>query len=165
MVSKTSFEQDYKQAETAYILGNYEQAATIVDRVIEEFPDEPRVVLLRGHIYLQLTQYDVARSQYEKVLELTQDPDYVDYAHNGIEQSHQLQQQTSATAEEESFAPSSVNEMDLSNEADFENELSETNSSSWQDLEVPQFEDQEDLEHLALDDAELNEGYLEDSTF
>ncbi|NEO92911.1 MAG: HAMP domain-containing protein, partial [Moorea sp. SIO3G5] len=69
-----------------YMQGKYQEAATIVDRLIEDFPNEPSALLLRGHIYCYgLQQYDVARQQYESVLNLTSEPDFVNYANNGLE--------------------------------------------------------------------------------
>lgn len=85
MASTTKHDQEYQQAQKAYIQGNYEEAATIVERLVQEFPDDPTSQLLRGHIYCVLQQYDVAREQYQMVLNLTQDAEIVDCANNGLE--------------------------------------------------------------------------------
>ena len=37
-----------------------------------------------------LQQYDVAREQYEMVLSLTSEPDFINYAHNGLEYASQF---------------------------------------------------------------------------
>jgi twitching motility protein PilJ len=90
MGSATGFANEYQQAERAYMLGNYEEAASIVDRLIETQPDDPSVRLLRGHIYCYgLQQFDVAREQYESVLSLTDDSDFVNYANNGLAYAEQ----------------------------------------------------------------------------
>ena len=50
----------YKQACTAYAQQNYEVAATLVDSVVQNLPDDANCHLLRGHVYYVLQQYDVA---------------------------------------------------------------------------------------------------------
>ena len=91
MTSSTNHEQQYQQAQTAYIQGNYEEAATFVDRLIEDFPTDPNSRLLRGHIYCVLRQYEIAREQYQTVLQLTQDPELTDCAKNGLESVKQYE--------------------------------------------------------------------------
>jgi twitching motility protein PilJ len=91
MAASIDFAQEYQQAETAYIQGTYEKAATIVDGLVEQFPDDPRARLLRGHIYCYgLQQYQVAREQYQLVLDLTADPEFVKYANSGLEYVQQV---------------------------------------------------------------------------
>ncbi|HEY9904324.1 MAG TPA: methyl-accepting chemotaxis protein [Candidatus Sericytochromatia bacterium] len=91
MASGTDYAQEYGQAEKAYMQGNYQEAAAICNRLIEDFPDDPSVRLLRGHIYCYgLQQYDVAREQYELVLNLTSEPDFINYANNGLEYANQF---------------------------------------------------------------------------
>ncbi len=63
MTSRINLDQEYHQAQKAYIQGNYEQASTLVDRLVRDFPDDPNSRLLRGHIYCILRQYDTAREQ------------------------------------------------------------------------------------------------------
>ncbi|MEC4805455.1 MAG: methyl-accepting chemotaxis protein [Jaaginema sp. PMC 1079.18] len=85
MAQSTDYAQDYGQAEKAYLQGNYEEAAQLADRLVEEYSDDPSICLLRGHIYCYgLQQYDIAREQYEKVMALTDNQDFIDYANNGI---------------------------------------------------------------------------------
>jgi twitching motility protein PilJ len=91
MGSSTEYAQEYQQAEKAYMQGNYEEAAAIVDRLAEGYPADPNVRLLRGHIYCYgLQQYNVAQEQYQTVLTLTSDPEYVSYANNGLEYASQF---------------------------------------------------------------------------
>jgi twitching motility protein PilJ len=91
MASGTDYAQEYGQAEKAYMQGNYPEAAAIVDRLVQDFPNDPSVLLLRGHIYCYgLQQYDVAREQYEQVLSLTSEPDFISYANNGLEYANQF---------------------------------------------------------------------------
>jgi twitching motility protein PilJ len=91
MASGTDFAQEYGQAQKAYMQGDYQEAAAICDRLVDEFPDDPSLLLLRGHIYCYgLQQFEVAREQYERVLNLTDDPDFCEYANNGLEYANQL---------------------------------------------------------------------------
>ncbi|MBD2742203.1 methyl-accepting chemotaxis protein [Coleofasciculus sp. FACHB-1120] len=86
MKSSTDYTQEYQHAFSAYTLGNYEEAAAIIDRLVENFPDDPNARILRGHIYCYgLQQYAIAREQYELVPQLTDDQEFIDCAHNGIE--------------------------------------------------------------------------------
>ena len=74
MASGTNYSQEYGQAEKAYLESDFAQAAEIIDHLAEEYPTDPNVLLLRGHIYCYGFQnYDLARQQYEKVLELSED--------------------------------------------------------------------------------------------
>ena len=95
MASGTNYSQEYGQAEKAYLESDFAQAAEIIDHLAEEFPNDPNVLLLRGHIYCYGFQnYELARQQYENVLELSQEQDLLDFARSGIEQLEQLEQQS-----------------------------------------------------------------------
>jgi len=76
--------QKYQQAQTAYMQGKDDEAAAIVDQLVNEFPEDPSIRLLRGHIYCNLRQFDTAREQYEYVLQLTDNPEYINYANSGL---------------------------------------------------------------------------------
>lgn len=85
MAPGTEYARDYQQAEKAYMQGRYEEAAEIVDRLVQDYPQDPSARLLRGHIYCYgLQRYDVAQEQYQSVLGLTSDPDFIDYANSGL---------------------------------------------------------------------------------
>ena len=97
MASGTNYSQEYGQAEKAYLESDFARAAEIIDHLAEEFPNDPNVLLLRGHIYCYGFQnYELARQQYENVLEISQEQDLVDFASSGIEQLEQLEQQSEA---------------------------------------------------------------------
>ncbi|NJM96858.1 MAG: tetratricopeptide repeat protein, partial [Phormidesmis sp. RL_2_1] len=86
MASGTDYAQSYQAAEKAYMQGSYEEAAKTIDVLADEYPTDPSVLLLKGHIYCYgLHQYDVAQQQYKSVLQLSSDPEFVDYANNGLE--------------------------------------------------------------------------------
>ena len=122
MASGTNYSQEYGQAEKAYLQGDFSQAAEIIDHLAEEFPDNPNVLLLRGHIYCYGFQdYDLAQQQYEAVLNLTEEQNLLDFAYSGIEQIKQLQQQSSqsdseSNSEEDWIASEFLEEPELPSE-------------------------------------------------
>jgi len=85
MALNTALEQEYQQAQKAYIQGNYEEAASLVEQLVQDFPDDASSRLLQGHIYYVLNNYDVARKHYEVVPNLTEDPELIDLAHKSLE--------------------------------------------------------------------------------
>jgi twitching motility protein PilJ len=91
MASGIDYSQAYQKAERAYVQGNYPEAAAVIDQLAADYPDDPSVLLLRGHIYCYgLQRYDVAAAQYSAVLDLTSEPEYVDYASNGLDYANQF---------------------------------------------------------------------------
>ncbi|MEH2354106.1 methyl-accepting chemotaxis protein [Nostoc sp.] len=84
-----NYEPTYQQAMTAYVQKNYEVAATLVDQVVQNLPDDPNTHLLRGHIYYVLQHYDVAKEEYQQVLGLTNDREIIGFAKNGIDNINQ----------------------------------------------------------------------------
>ncbi|MDZ8261925.1 methyl-accepting chemotaxis protein [Nostoc sp. ChiQUE01b] len=94
-----NYEPTYQQAMTAYVQRNYEVAATLVDQVVQNLPDDPNTHLLRGHIYYVLQQYDVAKEEYQQVLSLTNDQEITGFAKNGIENINQYLQSFSGQEE------------------------------------------------------------------
>ena len=95
MASGTNYSQEYGQAEKAYLESDFATAAEIIDHLADEFPNDPNILLLRGHIYCYGFQnYDLAKHQYESVLNLSEEQDLLDFARSGIEQVEQLEQQS-----------------------------------------------------------------------
>jgi len=92
MASGIDFSQAYQKAEKAYMQGNYQDAAAVIDELAADYPDDPSVLLLRGHIYCYgMQEYDVACDQYRKVLNITSEPEFVDYANNGLDYASQYE--------------------------------------------------------------------------
>ncbi|MBC1256413.1 methyl-accepting chemotaxis protein, partial [Trichormus variabilis V5] len=87
--------EKYQQACTAYAEQKYEVAASLVDQVVQNVPDDPNSHLLRGHIYYVLQQYDVATAEYEQVIQLTDDFELIGFAQSGLENISQYQQSKS----------------------------------------------------------------------
>ena len=79
------FFREYQYAQRAYLEGDYLEAARSVDRLLAQRPDDPNVVLLRAHLHYCLQEYDLARAQYGRVLELTADRELTERARQGIE--------------------------------------------------------------------------------
>lgn len=90
MASSTQYTQEYQKAVTAYIQGNYDQAATIVDKLVTTRPDDPNIRLLRGHIFCCQEQYQPAQEQYELVLNLTSDPELINCANESLSKTLEL---------------------------------------------------------------------------
>ena len=80
------YTQDYQLAEAAYLQGNYEKAASIIDTLVTKFHDDPSVRLLRGHIYCYgLYQYEIGKKEYEYVIGISTDPEFLQFAHSGLD--------------------------------------------------------------------------------
>jgi twitching motility protein PilJ len=88
----------YKQACTAYAQQKYEVAATLVDSVVQNLPDDANCHLLRGHVYYVLQHYDVAKEEYLHVLQLSDQEEIISFARNGLENISQYQQQEEQVA-------------------------------------------------------------------
>jgi twitching motility protein PilJ len=92
------YAQIYQQALTAYAQQSYQEAATLIDKVVQNIPSDPNTHLLRGHIYFVLQDYEVAKAEYKQVLDLTKDPEITSFAKNGLESIIQYQQPTETNA-------------------------------------------------------------------
>lgn len=121
--SVDDYAQTYQQALTAYAQQNYEEAATLIDEVVQNLPHDPNTHLLRGHVYYVLQQYDVAKAEYQEVLKLTEDPEIIGFAKNGLEHIEYYQQQLDADFE-----------VDNNSQANFPN-LSDSGEDGQQELE------------------------------
>jgi twitching motility protein PilJ len=98
------YTQDYQLAEAAYLQGNYEKAAAIIDTLVTKFHDDPSVRLLRGHIYCYgLYQYEIGKKEYEYVLGIATDPEFIQFANSGLEYATSCLSQTSEASAQERF--------------------------------------------------------------
>ncbi len=113
MARSTDFAQDYQQAEKAYMQGHYDVAAKIVDRLVDQHPQDPSARLLRGHIYCYgLQGYDVAIEQYQSVLDLTHEPEFLDYANSGLSHARQCQDEAGSAGTDLESAMGSFDNLD-----------------------------------------------------
>jgi twitching motility protein PilJ len=159
MASSTDYVQEYTQAQTAYAQGKYQEAADLISRLIEEYPDDPSALLLKGHICCYgLQQYDQAREHYEQVLNLTSEPDFIEYAHKGLEDANQLSSEF-----DPADSPPSTEDFDNNfHDIDETDDLNETPTlETWQDSEAidESIDESEDFDLGALD---LDEVGIED---
>ena len=119
MARSTDFAQDYQQAEKAYMQGHYDVAAKIVDRLVDQHPQDPSARLLRGHIYCYgLQGYDVAIEQYQSVLDLTHEPEFLDYANSGLSHARQCQDETGSTGTDLESVMGSFGDLDSDLDSD-----------------------------------------------
>lgn len=117
MGSSIDYAQEYQQAQMAYMRQDYETAASVIDRLVQDFPDDPSARLLRGHIYCYgLQQYQVAQEEYSAVLGLTSEPDFIDYANSGLAYAGQFEGGAGGTAE----AAFDASEFNLAAEGDID---------------------------------------------
>ena len=171
MASSTEYAQEYQQAQKAYYQGNYDEAAAIVDRLIQDFPEDPSVHLLRGHIYCYgLQQYDVAREQYQQVLGLTSDPEFLNYANNGLSYASQFSDAAIATgADRDGDNHQEAFDLDYGQEADAESwQASADDAYSLDYAGQAGFDDFNDFPpELGLDEepADYANGYQEPAAF
>lgn len=86
MATGTDYIKLYGKANAAYCQGRLDEALEITNQIITEYPDDGNTLLLRGHIYFKQAQYQHAQEQYESVLRFHQQPELVNYAHQGLEQ-------------------------------------------------------------------------------
>jgi twitching motility protein PilJ len=104
MISNSDYTQDYQLAEAAYLKGNYEEAAAIIDSLVAKFHDDPSVRLLRGHIYCYgLYQYEIGQKEYEYVLTISTDPEFIQFANSGLEYANSCLSQMSGQVSQQQF--------------------------------------------------------------
>ena len=132
MTSSNDREQEYQVAQKAYIQGNYPEAVTLVDRLVEHFPTDPSSRLLRGHIYCILEQYNVAKEQYQQVISLTSDRDLIDCASSGLEAVEQYEAQENSPHRANDPEPELENTFLIS--AEPRNSLSSTPAADFNDF-------------------------------
>jgi twitching motility protein PilJ len=136
----------------AYMQGKYEDAAAIVDRLVEDFPEDPSARLLRGHIYCYgLQQYEVAKQQYDLVLRLTKEPDFIDFANNGLADAIQFETAAALASAEAAYEPDMPTEQEMAD--DYSTPYEEQNQP-WLNMEEFAIGGDLDLGSLAFDSGE-----------
>ena len=70
-------ELTYNRAKIAYEQQDYELAAVLIDKLVQNSPTDPNLHLLKGHTYYMLQQYDVAKDSYQSVLYLTSEEEVI----------------------------------------------------------------------------------------
>ncbi len=98
------YAQEYQLAEAAYLQGNYEKAAAIIDPLVGKFNTDPSVRLLRGHIYCYgLYQYEIGKKEYEYVLSISADAEFIQFANSGLEYANSCLSQMGDRANNDRF--------------------------------------------------------------
>ncbi len=77
-------ELTYDRARIAYEQQDYELAAVLIDKLVQNSPTDPNLHLLKGHTYYMLQQYDVAKDSYQSVLYLTSEEEVIRLVNNCI---------------------------------------------------------------------------------
>jgi twitching motility protein PilJ len=117
MVSETDYQQRYGQAQTAYLEDDLESAIEIANSITRDYPEDPSVLLLKGHIYLRQQEYDTARLTYKQVLNLTDHQELVSLANQGLAQIEEEQNLYPSEVESPMFGDD-IEEIDEEEEGD-----------------------------------------------
>lgn len=158
MVSGTDYETKYESAQTAYLEGDLHLASKITEEIIRDYPDDPTALLLKGHIHLRQQEYEEAKYSYERVLNVTDYPEIINLANQGLDQINEELEFESDDDEEESeedFYPLEVEQPSFENDIEEidENEVGDNWTNSIQfdsiDWSVEDLED-EDIEDPTL---------------
>ncbi|MEA5508690.1 methyl-accepting chemotaxis protein [Crocosphaera sp. UHCC 0190] len=166
MASGTDYAKLYNEAYVAYGQGNYEEAATLMEPMAEAFPEDPDVLLLRGHIYFSLGKYDTACQQYQSVLQRTERKDLLECANQGLTQAEQLLDQSGGSDLTQTATENRTNEgAALFNPEEKELALEDTNGHEWPNNEgQTDWGNDFDLDGLDWDSAVFNEDDLGEPT-
>lgn len=157
MGSGTEYAQEYQRAEKAYMMGSYDEAAQIIDQLAQDYPNDPNVRLLKGHIYCYgLQDYSIAREQYQSVLSLTSEAEYIDYANNGLAYASQFVNEAADEPTDQDFG-NDFELMDIDSEFVSTAESDTYSSPSineWQELPADGLE--EDFNFAEFDDLDFS---------
>ncbi|GBF81793.1 methyl-accepting chemotaxis protein [Aphanothece sacrum] len=160
MVLGTDYAKLYNQAYVAYGQANYEEAATLIEPMAEAFPEDPNVLLLRGHIYFSLGQYQGACQQYQAVSELTDRKDLLDCARQGLEQAQQLLAQSQSPTVSQSPSQFMTPQKDTAYQVEDDGKFDQ-----WQeDSEEENWDKDFGMDGLDWDSAVFNEDDFEQPT-
>lgn len=175
MASSIQNQNDYERAKTAYIKGDFEKAAEIIEELAKNSPNDPEVLLLKGHIYCYFQDFEGAKEQYNRVIENTDSKEYIDCANSGLETVKQWQnnrvgngtfsgtsEETTIWSEEEDWEiESDEQELTNSSENPFAEEIDDSTGNALSEEEIAAIsaleEDDEESTNLAEFDASTNE--------
>ncbi|MGB7249132.1 MAG: methyl-accepting chemotaxis protein [Phormidesmis sp.] len=163
MAPGTDYAKSYQAAEKAYMQGSYEAAAQAIDLLADEYPTDPSVLLLKGHIYCYgLHQYDVAQTQYKSVLHLSSDAEFVDYANNGLAYADQAASQTTDVSALPNEPMPDEFDDGLSETVDTFDPSEDSEISAWPDLVETDDDDLSSFNDFSLDEVATSEGIAGD---
>jgi methyl-accepting chemotaxis protein len=82
--TREEYAQEYQQAIIAFNQNKNEEALIILDLLIKDFPSNAKLHLLRGQIFQKIDRNSMAEQCYKLVLDLTNDPQLIEYANIGL---------------------------------------------------------------------------------
>ncbi|AIE73990.1 MULTISPECIES: tol-pal system YbgF family protein [unclassified Synechocystis] len=86
MVKKTNFSYLYGLAYSNFGEGNYQEAYSYIKQLIADFPQDPNVLLLQGHICVGLENYNLANQAYRAVIKFSERQDLIECAQHALNQ-------------------------------------------------------------------------------
>lgn len=162
MTSRTDYVKEYGKANAAYCRGDLEEAIFIINQLAQDYPDDPNILLLRGHIFLSLQQYQLAQEQYDLVINISEQTELIDCAKQGLQQIQYIQDESEemdfSIDQTEGFAVSEphFNTDKSFNEEDFPNWSQNQETSKWTDKN--DFDDMDlDWNDMMFNDEEMAE--------
>ncbi|MEB3310690.1 MAG: methyl-accepting chemotaxis protein [Snowella sp.] len=167
MTSSQDYAHLYGQAYVAYGQGSYEEAASYIQEMATAFPEDPNVLLLQGHIYVGLEQYETAQQKYQEVLRLSDRQDLRDCASQALDQIQSVQSGTPSSGFSSQGNPNSMGEATFGQSAfNYESQANldkETDFPEWNDHEGGVDWDN-DFDGLDWDSAVFNDEDLGEPT-
>lgn len=77
-------QEQFRKASTAYMKGEYKEGAKLINALLKKSPNTPQFCLLQANIYYQLKSYDIARTAYQSVLNISDDLELRKLANDGL---------------------------------------------------------------------------------
>ncbi|MBE9204774.1 hypothetical protein IQ218_16745 [Synechocystis salina LEGE 06099] len=86
MIKKNNFSYLYGLAYSNYGEGNYQEAYSYIRQLITDFSEDPNVLLLQGHIYVGLENYNLANQAYRAVIKFSERQELIECAQHALKQ-------------------------------------------------------------------------------
>ena len=168
MAPSIDYAQMYQQAYKAYVNQEYQEAATLIDQVVQHMTQDPNAFLLKGHIYYVLQKYDVAKVAYNKVLTVTEDEELLNFARNGLENiSHYQVESSDAQIQNDDGSKDNqdIQDINLSSDSSLEELPSADSADNFFDLSVSSDSDSNNFDFSSENNSDPEEvtGLLNES--
>ena len=168
MAPSIDYAQMYQQAYKAYVNQEYQEAATLIDQVVQHMTQDPNAFLLKGHIYYVLQKYDVAKVAYNKVLTVTEDEELLNFARNGLENiSHYQVESSDAQIKNDDGSKDNqdLQDINLSSDSSLEELPSADSADNFFDLSVSSDSDSNNFDFSSENNSDPEEvtGLLNES--
>ena len=168
MAPSIDYAQMYQQAYKAYVNQEYQEAATLIDQVVQHMTQDPNAFLLKGHIYYVLQKYDVAKVAYNKVLTVTEDEELLNFARNGLENiSHYQVESSDAQIQNDDGSKDNqdLQDINLSSDSSLEELPSADSADNFFDLSVSSDSDSNNFDFSSESNSDPEEvtGLLNES--